>query len=94
MQVVPVPNPVRGSLWTLQVNLLGPASSLKVKVYAKSMVAVQESRLAGAYVAGWNTVSFGLSQPLPIGLYYVTVEGQEGEAAGQAPGIARLVYLP
>ena len=87
------PNPQRGAVWGLAVELSDPADGLRVKVYTRSLALAAQAELSGAYPAGWNRVSFA-APGLPAGAYYVTAQASAQGQSGACSHPAKLVRLP
>jgi hypothetical protein len=88
LKVVPVPNPQRGPVFTLNVLLSAPAGKIQGKLYSKAMVLLAKAEFEGDWTAGWNLIQWKLPD-LENGLYFARFDNPSG-ARGKS---AHLVVL-
>ena len=87
------PNPQRGLLWRLALDLSAPADRVRLKVYTEALVLAARPQLNGGAPQGWSLGAFALPG-LPPGLYYVSAQADSGGQAGAWCRPAKLVRLP
>jgi hypothetical protein len=90
LKVVPVPNPQHGPDLRLYVQVLGRASSFKVRLYSQALNEVAAFTAAGG--SGWVQVQ-GHVPSLPAGTYFVLVRGDSG-GQGCTAKVVTLLWLP
>jgi hypothetical protein len=93
LQAVACPNPQRGPLWGLALDLSAPADLVRLKVYTEALVLVAHPELFAARPAGWSRASFSVPG-LPDGLYYVKAQAESQGRASAWSRAAKLVRLP
>jgi hypothetical protein len=78
LQVVGMPNPQRGPLFTLGINLSAPADKLMVKLYTSAMLLAADVEVAGPFPrTGWRQISF-YAAGLSNGVYFLKAGAESG----------------
>jgi hypothetical protein len=69
---LPIPNPQKGGILTLALELDGSATQISAQIYGKDFSLLGETVFQGNWSPGWASLEWP-NWNLPNGLYYVTL---------------------